>query len=155
MNDHEDYTAFKKPLDDYIEYFEKLNVRSIRLLEKLAEPGMRFKDPFNDVRGIDAVERILQHMFQTLHNPKFKVRDYAWGRWQKEAQGAIAYLRWDMTFEFKGQKHMIEGMSEVMFSKDGKVMSHIDHWDAGEQFYEHIPILGSVIRFVKSKLKIE
>ncbi|MEM7650766.1 MAG: nuclear transport factor 2 family protein [Pseudomonadota bacterium] len=140
---------FQRALDDYIQYFEKLNARSIRLIEKIAAPGIRFKDPFNDVQGVDAFERIFEHMFANIDSPKFEVQDYAWGK-----EGHTAYLRWVLHYKLKGQSRRIDGMSEVMFSKDGKLMSHIDHWDAGEQFYEHIPVLGALIRFVKSKLEI-
>ena len=141
---------YQRALDDYIEYYQTLNPRSIRLIEKLAEPNMRFKDPFNDVQGIDAVERIFEHMFENTKDPKFEVEDYAWGK-----DGRTAYLKWVFRYEFSGKARHIVGMSEVMFSNQSKVMSHIDHWDAGEQFYEHIPLLGRLIRFVKSKLKIE
>ena len=146
---NENPPKFQRALDDYIEYFEKLNARSIRLIEKLAEPGMRFKDPFNDVQGTDAVERIFKHMFANVEKPKFEVEDYAWGK-----DGQTAYLRWVMRYERQGKKRRIDGMSEVLFSNGGKVLSHIDHWDAGEQFYEHVPLLGGAIRFVKSKLEV-
>ncbi|MBL4804019.1 MAG: nuclear transport factor 2 family protein [Alphaproteobacteria bacterium] len=148
--DDEKLLKLKKPLDDYIEYYEKLTPRSVAMIEKLAVPGVRFKDPFNDVMGVDAYQRVLQHMFENVDNPKFRVSDYAWGR------GAnIAYLRWTFTYMMKNRQYSVEGASEVMFSDDGLVMSHIDYWDAAENFYEHLPVLGAAIRFVKSKLKVE
>ncbi len=137
-------------LQDYCEFYEKLNLRSVRLIEKLAEPGMHFKDPFNDVMGVDQVQKIFKHMFENTQNAKFKVIDSAWG--DKER---TAYIRWNFGYEMKGRKYFVEGMSEVMFSRDAKVMSHIDYWDAGEYFYEHIPLLGRALRFVKSKLKVD
>lgn len=139
-----------RTLLDYIEYFEKLNARSIRLIEKLVEPGIRFKDPFNDVMGVDAVERIFEHMFENLEFPKFKVRDYSWS----EREERMAYIRWSFSCKRKGHPYAIEGVSEIMFSKDAKILSHTDYWDSGEYFYEHIPLLGGMIRFVKSKLKV-
>ena len=66
-----------------------------------------------------------------------------------------AYLRWDFTFSPKGRVEdvwKITGMSEVAFDQDLKVISHIDHWDAGEQFYARLPVLGWLIRLVRSKL---
>jgi len=140
----------QRTLDDYIEYFESLSPRSLRLIEKLAEPGMRFKDPFNDVQGTDAVIRVFEHMFENTQKPKFTVTDAAWGRDQN-----IVYLRWNFDYEMNGKPSRVEGMSEVLFSKNAKILSHIDHWDAGEQFYERIPVLGAAIRFLKSKLKVE
>ena len=146
----EDNLNFQKNLLDYIEYFETLNPRSIRLIEKIATPDMNFKDPFNDVIGLEKVEAIFEHMFQNTQNPKFKVLDYAWGK-----NGDTAYLRWNFTCLVKGKQNRIDGMSEVLFSRDGKVMSHIDHWDASEGFYDKLPVLGTMIRFVKSKLAID
>jgi steroid delta-isomerase len=30
---------------------------------------------------------------------------------------------------------------------------HRDYWDAAEELYEKIPVLGSILRWLKSKLK--
>jgi hypothetical protein len=43
-------------------------------------------------------------------------------------------------------------MSEVAFGADGRALSHIDHWDAGGQFYARLPVLGTLIRLVKRRL---
>ncbi len=144
---NQDALKFQRPLRDYIEYFEKLSARSVRLLDKVADQNMYFKDPFNEVRGLEKVQAIFEHMFETFENPKFKVTDTAWGK-----QGNVAYIKWDFTYALKGKKHHFEGMSEVIFTSSGKVMSHIDHWDAGAHVYEKVPLLGALIRAVKSKL---
>ena len=49
-------------------------------------------------------------------------------------------------------KRSFDGMSEIMFNDQGLIMSHIDYWDAAEHVYEHVPLLSSIIRFVKRKL---
>jgi len=138
-----------KTLLDYIAYFERLSPRTIRLIEKLAVPGLRFKDPFNDVRGTDAVERLFEHMFASVDRPKFKIVDYAWSR-----DNMRAYLRWDFSCERKGAKHLISGMSEISFDQDGLVASHIDYWDSGEYFFAKLTVIGAVIRWVQGKLKV-
>lgn len=143
----EDNLKFHRSLMDYVTYFEKLNRRSVALLDKVAAPGIYFKDPFNEVSDIEAMKHIFTHMFETLDAPKFKVTDKAWGK-----GGDTAYLRWTFTFARKGNQHSINGMSEIMFGADGKVISHIDHWDAGENVYEKIPLFGGLIAFIKSKL---
>ncbi len=149
--DEEARLKLQRPLDDYIEYFEKLTPRSVGMIEKLAAPGIRFKDPFNDVQGVDAFQRVFEHMFENVEKPKFKVTDSSWSR----QQDRTAYLRWVFTYSMNGNARKVEGLSAVMFSNDGLVMSHIDFWDAAENFYENIPVLGAMIRFVKSKLKVE
>ena len=142
-------------LAKYIQYYETLTRRSIRLIEKVAEPGMAYKNPFYDVAGIDAVENLLAQLFARGENPKFKIRDYSWGQNAgPEEGGETAYIRWGFSGDFKGKRRYIEGMSEVLFSRRGLVLSHIDHWDAGAQVYEQIPVLGAVIRWAKGRLKI-
>ena len=112
---------------------------------------MYFKDPFNEVRGLEQVERIFEHMFETLDTPKFKVIDYGFG------QNGAGYIRWHFSYRMKGKskQYGFDGMSEVLFNNDGKVTSHTDYWDSAEHVYESIPILGSVIRLVKSKLALQ
>lgn len=141
---------FQRGLLDYCAFLEAFNARSIRLIEKLVEPGIHFKNPLNDVMGVEQVQRVFKQLFEITDKVKIKIIDASWG--DKER---TAYIRWNLTYEREGRRHSIEGMSELMFSNAAKVMLHIDYWDAGENLYEHIPVLGRVLRFVKSKLKIE
>ncbi len=141
--------VLKRGLEEYISFYERMSRRSLPLLEKLVEPGVSFKDPFNEVYGYDKMLKIFQHMFENTDKPKFKVLDQTWSR-----DGMTAYLKWHFTYERKGQKYHINGMSEVLFSNNAKIMAHTDYWDAAEQFYEHIPVLGGAIRWVKAKMSV-
>jgi hypothetical protein len=46
---------------------------------------------------------------------------------------------------------MLNGVTELRFT-DGKVQSHYDHYDLGAMLYEHLPVMGSLIKLVKSKV---
>jgi hypothetical protein len=72
----------------------------------------------------------------------------------RATSGRTAYLRWTFAFRPKGRAAVwtIEGMSEVAFDADGRALSHVDHWDAGGQFYARLPVLGTLIRLVKRRL---
>ena len=134
-------------LDKYIEYYETLTHRSVRLLEKIADPQMQFKDPFNEVEGVDNVVEIMRKMFDDVENPQFEVEDKAWG-----GGGRTAYIKWIFMFGSESKRQMISGMSEVMFTPYGLVASHRDFWDAAENIYEQVPVLGSILRMIKKKL---
>lgn len=140
--------ALQKALEDYIGYFEKLTPRSVRLLEKLAEPGMRFTDPFHDVHGVDAVEAVLEQRLRADGQTQFRVSDHAWGR-----DGYTVYLRWTRTSFVSGQEQRINGVSEVMFSPGGRVAAHIDHWDSGRQKDARRPFTGWLLSRIQKKLK--
>jgi len=43
-------------------------------------------------------------------------------------------------------------MSELTFDSDGKVARHVDHWDAGKEFYEKLPLLGGVLRAIRRRV---
>lgn len=44
------------------------------------------------------------------------------------------------------------GVSRVEFTPENKVARHVDFWDAGVNVYEKIPLLGSILRYIKSKV---
>ncbi|MFO0295804.1 MAG: nuclear transport factor 2 family protein [Rhodospirillales bacterium] len=132
----------------YGRYFETLTRETLPDIAGLATPGMRFRDPFNDVRGIDDVVRLLGSMY-AHGTPRFEVLDRALGQ-------SAGYILWRFTNDPGGGRApwIIVGMSEVHFAPDGRISEHIDHWDAGGQFYAHIPVLGWLIRLVRRRLAL-
>lgn len=132
--------------DAYIRFYETMTPDSLVRLPELVAPDIHFVDPFNDVTGIAPLRRILAKMLEDLHEPRFVVTHQAWS-------GDICFLRWDFTARSKsGEAWRIEGMSELRFAPDGKVASHIDHWDSGRQFYERLPLIGAALRFIRRRL---
>jgi len=67
----------------------------------------------------------------------------------------VGLIRWRMVGNLSSNDlpWPIEGMSEVRFADDGRVREHIDHWDASAQFFERLPIISWVIRFIKTRIK--
>lgn len=137
-------------MEDYITYWEKLNRRSIRLIEKIADPAFTFRDPFHEVAGLDAFEAMLEASFRRVKTMRFKATDHAFGR-----DGHTAYIRWtSVIVPNRGKKTFtIVGMSEVAFNNDGKVVSHVDHWDSAGQFWEHMPVIGAILRWARKRLR--
>ena len=61
----------KKILDGYVEYLENLSPSTIDALNKYVSNNVRFKDPFNDVTGIEKMKVVFRHMFENIQNVKF------------------------------------------------------------------------------------
>lgn len=116
--------AFQKPLEDYIQYLERMNQRTIRLLEKLAVPGIHYRNPLHDVRGHDAVMDIFRQRLNE-GKQKFRVTDHAWGH-----DGQTVYLRWKLVMLAEGVEDVTNGMAEIFFTNDGQVMVHNDYVDS-------------------------
>ena len=111
---------------------------------------MRFRDPFNDVRGVERMIAIFQAGFADTQEMRFEVVDVA-------RNGRRGFILWRMLFRPKRvggeQPWTVDGVSEVELTAEGKVAAHLDHWDAASQFYERLPVLGFLLRLVKRRLQ--
>ncbi|HEY9189422.1 MAG TPA: nuclear transport factor 2 family protein [Sulfurovum sp.] len=131
-----------------VRFFETLDKDvPVEAFGTIYDDAVVFKDPFNEVKGIRAVHTIFEHMYQTLDHPRFVIKEYV-------GDQDTAYVRWDFIFHFKGDKNenRFEGVSRLQMNAEGKIISHIDFWDAAEHIYEKMPMLGSLLRFVKRKI---
>jgi hypothetical protein len=135
-------------IDAYVEFFENLNPAMLDRLDGLCAPDVRFRDPFNDVTGASRLRAVLAKMFRDVDEPRFQVTDRAFS-------DRVCYLRWTFTFRNRGARdgwRKIVGVSEIHLNAAGRVVAHLDHWDAGSQVYEHLPLLGALVRIVKRRL---
>jgi steroid delta-isomerase len=135
----------------YGHYSETLRRGNVDRLHDLAAPDIRFVDPFNDVRGVDQVVRILRRMFEDATEVSFRMLDRA-------CQGDRCFLRWEFCCRprrlAKGRAWRIEGVSMVRFDAEERVVEQIDYWDAAEQFYGRLPVIGTLLRGIGRRLQL-
>ena len=43
-------------------------------------------------------------------------------------------------------------MSHIRFDREGKVVLHQDYWGSATGSYQHLPVVGRLINWVKSRL---
>lgn len=130
------------------EYFEKLTPDSVAKLPDLYDGQARFKDPFNEVQGLAEIERIFRHMYVALDGPHFVITGQL-------VDGAQAFLTWEFRFRFKRfdtqTLQVVRGGSHIVFNEQGLVTLHRDYWDAAEELYEKLPVVGGVMRWLKKR----
>jgi hypothetical protein len=127
----------------WVSLFSELEANGVPTLEQLsviAVDDVRFSDPFNDVHGLESLQRVFEHTLRHVRSVRFNIHETAW-------TGRKAYVRWTMTGQLKiiGE-WCVEGVSEIGFADDGRVAGHVDHWDAASQFYARLPIIGWLLR---------
>lgn len=68
--------------------------------------------------------------------------------------GSNYYLRWIMTVKLKdADKPIVSiGMTHMRFTPDGKIAMHQDYWDSAAGLYEHLPVVGRLIRYIKNRI---
>lgn len=140
----------EEALEAYVRAFERLNPDRLGELKRQMHPEVHFRDPFNDVRGWPNVAAIFHRMYQMMSSATFEVLDCA----LSNTAPNTAMLHWifEGIAKKSGNRVVLKGMSIVQFDDDGLAISHIDHWDAGEQFYERIPVLKSILHFIKKNI---
>ena len=126
-------------------FYETLSPESIAGLASIYAPGAVFRDPFNEVTGIAAIERIFAHMFASVAGPRFVVTATI-------ADGDQAMLGWDFFLRLRGREIVIRGVTHLRFDDAGLVVLHRDYWDAAEELYEKVPALGVLMRFLRRRL---
>ncbi len=78
-------------LDAWTALFTDLDrdgVPSAAHLAAIATEDVRFRDPFNDLRGIEPLRRLLAHTREQLPGARFEVLDSAWSRAHRLSQVA-------------------------------------------------------------------
>ena len=136
-------------IDQLVEFFESVSPETVSRIGDLYAADARFKDPFNDVQGVPAIERIFSHMFAQVDWPRFVVNE-------RIVQYDSAMLAW--TFEFGVRVGMtvrpqvIHGVTHFKFDAQGKVSLHRDYWDTGEELYMKLPVLGWLLRALQRRL---
>lgn len=66
------------------------------------------------------------------------------------------YISWEMEYagpKLNGGKPITTiGMSQLRFDSEGKVIFHQDFWDSTAGIFEHIPVLGCLIRYLRNRM---
>ena len=141
-------TATPAAVQQLVQFFEQLKPQDLPRLPELYAADARFKDPFNDVQGLAAIERIFAHMFDALDSPHFIVTE-------RIEQGQQCFLVWDFRFRFRRfdtqSWQTVRGGTHLVFNSEGLVTLHRDYWDAAEELYEKLPVVGSLMRWLKRR----
>ena len=127
-------------------WFETLTPEALAGIGDLYAPDARFKDPFNEVQGLAAIRAVFEHMYQSLDEPRFVVTS-------RLVDGDQCFLVWEFRFRFKRfdrtTPQAVRGGSHLVLAADGRIRVHRDYWDAAEELYEKMPVLGRLMRWLR------
>ncbi len=124
----------------YVAFLEALSPERLSELSAYLAPQARFVDPFNDVKGSEAVIRVFTRIFEDLDAEMFTARDLTCG-------DEICFFAWTLEGRLRkgGKEIALEGVTELRLDAKGRIALHRDHWDAASQLYAKFPVLGFVL----------
>ena len=133
-------------LSRLVRFYETIDPPTLHAqLASVYAPEAYFKDPFNEVQGHAAIAQIFSHMFHQVNDPSFHVVTGI-------QQGGDAFLTWEFRFRMKRYRtdlQCIRGATHLVFDERGLVKLHRDYWDAAEELYEKLPLLGAFMKMLK------
>lgn len=128
--------------------FNRLNGQNLDLLESLYTRDVEFRDPVHELHGRDALRDYYARLYEGVESCRFEFSDQV-------IDGDRVVLVWTMQVRHarfqKGRTITLEGASHLLFAGD-KVRRHHDYFDMGQFIYERVPVLGGLIRLIKSRL---
>lgn len=107
-----------------------------------------FYDTLKELRGVAAVEEYMLKLVDRLAEWTMSIDDVAGDR-----DGC--YLRWTMSFRLKRYEKKLmtsSGISHLRFDEDGRIVYHQDYWDPVTGLFEHLPVIGGLMRMLKRRM---
>ena len=140
--------AAKDVVAKVMDFYTDFSRDSVPRIDELYTQDIEFIDPVHKLMGSLALKAYLKGMAANMLHYEMRYLE------KIESEGS-AHLSWEMTFAHKqlnnGKPILLRGMSLLKFTS--KVYYHEDSYDLGALVYEHVPVLGSVIKFMKNRLQ--
>ncbi len=131
------------------EFFDKLSISNLDLVDAFYDKNAVFQDPVHQLKGSEAVKTYYAGLYKNVESIRFE-----YGK-STEAGDTVS-LTWRMHLKasaIDSKEITVDGVSLITFGgPEGKAISHRDYFDMGEFIYERIPVLKSIIGYIKGRL---
>lgn len=138
-----------KLVEDFKLLYQTLNRYNLKdsQITKIYGDDVEFKDCFHNVKGINAFIKYLESVYENVVYSSFEFN-------QQMVSSDQAMLSWTMKYAHSmlngGDEISVHGVSHIRYSE--KIFYHHDYIDGGELLYEHIPVLGWMIKKLKKRM---
>lgn len=137
-----------KPLERFITVYGSLTAETVDNLDEIYSEAIEFIDPLHRISGLTDLKHYMKQMYANVSNYSIDIRSSI-------AKDNEAFLTWEMRFRHPklraGAMIEFEGTSHLRF--EDKITFHRDYYDAGQMLYEHIPLIGTIIRSIKKRVQ--
>lgn len=135
-------------LTKFIEVYSQLSIENVHYIIDVYHDDIKFSDPAHQLSGLSQLLKYFDSLYSNVTECSFVIDEVFF-------QDKNAAIYWTMTYRHKHlNKHKpitVTGHSKLVGEKD-KVIMHRDYLDLGQMVYEHVPLIGIVIKTLKNKL---
>ncbi|HEA17943.1 hypothetical protein LCGC14_2560880 [marine sediment metagenome] len=133
--------------EKFIEVYQSLNKDNLFLLDDIYHQDIVFQDPLHQISGLTELTDYFSGLYSNLSYCKFIISDAI-------STDDKAFVYWTMQYAHPklngAQQISVAGHSYLRFAGE-KIINHRDYFDVGALLYRHIPLLGSVIKYIDKR----
>lgn len=141
-------SVFMTILTRFQQFYASLDSDGLNSLSTIYSPDIVFADPLVSLQGLDKVEAYFHHLVENTTSCHCVI-DQSFSNDNHHA------VNWTMTFvhpKLNGNNPIkVKGMSKLE-TKGDRIIYHHDYFDLGAMVYQHIPLIGGLIRCVNRRL---
>ena len=135
-------------LRQFAQRFAQLDKDNLQRLGELYTDDVRFTDPLHEVQGLGQLRGYFAELYANVSELRFDFHGF------DQITEGEGYLRWVMSYRHPrlagGRLIRVDGCSHLRWRD--KVYCHRDYFDAGALLYEHLPVLGRAIAWLKRRM---
>lgn len=133
-------------IEGFKAFYQDVKNPQLHKINEIYSENLCFKDPVHELYGSEALHAYLSEMCLNVQSGRFEYLDQILSE-------NTAYIKWNMHFKHPklGKNTVtVRGVSQIQFND--RIYFHEDIYDMGELIYEHVPVLGSVVKKLKKRL---
>lgn len=138
-------------IGQFIQLYQSLQPGAVDMsaLSGVYAETIEFSDPFHRISGLQNLASYFRGLYQNIAAIRFDFH-----RVTSDDDGHIVH--WTMTYRhpqlYRGRRDIaVEGVSLLRWH-NGRITHHKDIFDGGALLYEHLPLLGRIIHWLKERM---
>lgn len=138
-------------MGQFKDFYAELVGKDLGFLSSIYHEHVEFCDPVLNIRGCDALQSYLAHGLNNALSCKFVIHD-------EILDSKQGFLTWQMHLRHenlaKREEIIVSGSTHVRFDVEtNRIIEHVDYYDLGAMIYEHIPLVGWLVKHVRKKME--
>lgn len=145
-------TCIMTTIERFSLFYQELAHANLDELSSIYAQDVELIDPVGTHKGLPALRAYFENLLTNTEQCQFTIHNLH--QTQIGVDTESAFLTWTMNVRHPkfARPIVVDGSSELRLSKD-RIVYHRDYYDLGQMVYEHIPLLGRIIKKIKSRLK--
>lgn len=144
-------SAFAADVISVEQFFSGFTGTQTQLIDGFYADDAVFEDPFAQLKGLEAIKKYNVELFENIIEIKFDFGSHLKDK-DEESVSWVMHVRHRRVNG--GDWVHVPGMTFIRRDpKSQRVTYHRDYYDTGPALYENIPILGWIIRKLRSEIR--